>query len=133
MIKKIFAILLFSSICNISYAETHDTKPDIVFIHGWLGWGEGKLLGIRGWGGPFLSIRKLFHKKSYNTVELGVGPVSSSWDKAAEAYYQLKGGCTDYGLAHSRKHGHDRFGRCYKAKLPIGAKKEKMARVKYIS
>ena len=63
MIKKIFAMLLFSSIHNISYAETHDTKPDIVFIHGWLGWGEGKLLGIRGWGG-------LFFPSSYFTRNL---------------------------------------------------------------
>ena len=37
---------------------------------------------------------------------------------AAEAYYQLKGGCVDYGLAHSKKHGHNRFGRCYPAKYP---------------
>lgn len=118
MTKSIIAILIFSSLFSRSYAKSPKKKAPVVFIHGWLGWGEGEMLGLRAWGGPFLSIRHLFEKKSYKTIELSVGPLSSSWDKAAEAYYQLKGGCTDYGLAHSREHGHDRFGRCYKAKLP---------------
>ena len=34
-----------------------------------------------------------FDEKSGNTVfELSVGPVSSNWDRAIEAYYQLKAG-----------------------------------------
>lgn len=117
MLKQILVIIAISTLTNSVFARQKIIKPKVVFIHGWLGWGEGKMLGIRAWGGPFLSVRKLFEQESYDTIELGVGPLSSSWDRAIEAYYQLKGGCTDYGLAHSRKHGHERFGRCYPGKL----------------
>ena len=115
-------LLFFNITTTFSQANAqnfkHLDKPKVVFIHGWLGWGENKMLGLRAWGGPFLSIRGLFEKTDYDTIELGVGPLSSNWDRAAEAYYQLKGGCVDYGLAHSKKHGHKRFGVCYKAKFP---------------
>ena len=126
MLKQILVIIAISTLSNSVFARQNIIKPKVVFIHGWLGWGEGKMLGIRAWGGPFLSVRKLFEQESYDTIELGVGPLSSSWDRAIEAYYQLKGGCTDYGLAHSRKHGHDRFGRCYPGKLKTGETKQVM-------
>jgi triacylglycerol lipase len=42
-----------------------------------------------------------------------MGPISSNWDRAVEAYYQLKGGVVDYGACHSVKYDHERFGRNY--------------------
>jgi triacylglycerol lipase len=31
----------------------------------------------------------------------------------------MKGGCIDYGAAHAKKHGHERFGRCYEKPLVV--------------
>ena len=118
-LSVIYIIAVFLQMYPQAQASIHSeySRPKIVFIHGWLGWGEHKMLGLRSWGGAFLSIRGLFKSAGYDTIELGVGPLSSNWDRTAEAYAQLKGGCVDYGLAHSREHDHDRFGVCYKAKF----------------
>jgi len=40
--------------------------------------------------------------------------MSSTWDRACELYAQLTGGRVDYGVAHSRERGHERYGRTYK-------------------
>ena len=45
-------------------------------------------------------------------------PLSSHHDRACELFYQLKGGVVDYGEKHSKKNGHARFGRKYRAKYP---------------
>ena len=72
MLKQILVIIAISTLSNSVFARQNIIKPKVVFIHGWLGWGEGKMLGIR-WGGPFLSV-KAFEQESYDTIELGVGP-----------------------------------------------------------
>ncbi|WP_292932398.1 hypothetical protein [Noviherbaspirillum sp.] len=72
----------------------------IVLVHGFLGFGPNELQGtnFKYWGG-FNDIQG--HMRSYNgTHEVytaSVGPVSSNWDRAVELYYQIKGGCADYG------------------------------------
>ena len=35
---------------------------------------------------------------------VSIGPISSNWDRAIEAYYQIKGGQVDYGKNHSNKY-----------------------------
>ena len=35
-----------------------------------------------------------------------VGPFSSNWDRAVELFYQIKGGCVDYGAAHAAANNH---------------------------
>jgi triacylglycerol lipase len=50
-------------------------------------------------------------------VEANVGPFSSAWDRACELYAQLTGTKVDYGEAHSKEHGHDRYGRTYPTPL----------------
>ncbi len=42
------------------------------------------------------------------------GGLSSLHDRACEIFYQLKGGCVDYGAEHSAQFGHARFGRTYR-------------------
>ena len=68
-----------------------------------MGWGESEMGEYNYWGGKKDYIDLM--RKSGNTVfELSVGPVSSNWDRAIEAYYQLKGGQVDYGKSHSKKY-----------------------------
>ncbi|QDZ27749.1 triacylglycerol lipase [Noviherbaspirillum sp. UKPF54] len=72
----------------------------VVLVHGFLGFGPDELqgTGFKYWGG-FNDVEA--HMKTYNgshqVYTAAVGPVSSNWDRAVELYYQIKGGCTDYG------------------------------------
>ena len=75
----------------------------IVLIHGFMGWGESEMGEYNYWGGNKDYI-DLIRKNGSTVFELSVGPVSSNWDRAIEAYYQLKGGQVDYGKSHSKKY-----------------------------
>ena len=75
----------------------------IVLIHGFMGWGESEMGEYNYWGGNKDYI-DLIRKNGHIVFELSVGPVSSNWDRAIEAYYQLKGGQVDYGKSHSKKY-----------------------------
>ena len=96
------------------YANSNDT---IVLIHGFLGWGRSEMFEVKYWGGIGRDYEEMLNKAGYKTVSVAVGPVSSNWDRALEAYYQLKGGCVDYGAAHAKKYRHERFGHCYEKPL----------------
>jgi len=76
----------------------------IVLIHGFLGWGPDEMGGYKYWGGKD-DIADLLRQEGHTVFEVSVGPVSSNWDRAVEAYTQLKGGQVDYGKAHSEKFG----------------------------
>ncbi len=94
-------------------AVNNDT---VVLLHGFAGWGRGELFGLKYWGGGWKGdkdLQEYLKSQGHDTVTLAVGPLSSNWDRAVEAYYQLKGGCVDYGAAHAATHNHDRYGRCY--------------------
>ena len=47
-----------------------------------------------------------------------VSPFSSNWDRAAELYAYLKGGTVDYGAAHAKEHGHNRYGKTFTGAYP---------------
>ncbi|HET8694477.1 MAG TPA: RICIN domain-containing protein [Aquabacterium sp.] len=92
----------------------------IVLLHGFAGWGRDELFGLKYWGGGWSGkgdLQEYLKSLGYNVVTLSVGPISSNWDRAVEAYYQLKGGCVDYGATHSSTYGHKEAGRCYTALL----------------
>ena len=112
MLASVFLAVL----CWIApvYAGPNDT---IVLIHGFLGWGRSEMSEVKYWGGIGQDYEEMMNQEGYQTVSVVVGPVSSNWDRALEAYYQLKGGCVDYGAAHAKKFGHERFGRCYEKPL----------------
>ena len=74
----------------------------IVLIHGFLGWGPDEMGGYKYWGGKD-DIADLLRQEGHTVFEVSVGPVSSNWDRAVEAYTQLKGGQVDYGKAHFEK------------------------------
>ena len=87
-----------------------------VFVHGMLGFGEDELINkvMPYWGGFSGSIPKRLRKQGYEAVAPSFGSVSSAWDRACEVYAALTGTRVDYGIAHSRKYGHARYGRDYK-------------------
>ena len=111
---KIFIFTLLS----VYYLNAQNSYP-IILIHGFMGWGEGEMGEYNYWGGSKDYVDMI--KKNGNTVfELSVGPVSSNWDRAIEAYYQLKGGQVDYGALHSQKYDIDQkpIGKIYKGLYP---------------
>lgn len=90
-----------------------------VLVHGMGGWGESA--GINGvspyWGSVTGSLSAYLRSLDYQVEEATVGPFSSAWDRACELYAQLTGTTVDYGAAHSKAHGHDRYGRTYTSAL----------------
>ncbi|KIF82124.1 esterase/lipase family protein [Noviherbaspirillum autotrophicum] len=82
---------------HAAFAANNDP---VVLVHGFLGFGPDDLqgTGFKYWGG-FNDVEA--HMKTYNgshqVYTAAVGPVSSNWDRAVELYYQIKGGCADYG------------------------------------
>ena len=56
------------------------------------------------------SIIRYLNNQGYESYAASVDPTRSAWDRACELYAQLTGTRVDYGLAHSRKAGHERYG-----------------------
>ena len=79
------------------------------------GYGEGVKLNdyLPYWGMYSGSLVEYLNNLDFDCYAASVGPFSSAWDRACELYAQLFGGTVDYGVAHSKEHGHNRFGRTY--------------------
>jgi len=96
----------------------------IVLWHGFAGFGRDNFVLPGGrnalyyWGFLQGDLESYLKDQGHEVYTLSVGPVSSSWDRVCEAFAQLKGGTVDFGLAHSAKHGHERFQRTYKGMIP---------------
>lgn len=90
-----------------------------IFVHGLMGWGEYDAVNsvIPYWGLASGNLLRYLRSKGYVCRAASVGPVSSAWDRACELYAQLTGTVTDYGIVHSEKYGHARFGRAYDTPL----------------
>ena len=132
MIKKITAFLLvftmlFSSFAISSYAA-EDSKTDYpyIFVHGMGGWAPGNRFYDLSpyWGGGLwindTDLIKILNEKGIEAYAPAVGPLSSAWDRTCELYAQLMGTVVDYGEAHSKAHGHDRYGFSYEGKAIMG-------------
>ena len=78
----------------------YSNNPPIFLIHGFMGWGRNELNNYYYWGGKN-DLEAFLREKGYNVYTLSVGPISSNWERAIEAYTQIKGGCVDYGKNHS--------------------------------
>ncbi|MBW6410183.1 esterase/lipase family protein [Clostridium weizhouense] len=91
---------------------TEGNDYPIVLVHGFLGFGRDELLGYKYWGGV-VDIQEKLRDLGHETYTATVGPVSSNWDRACELYAYIVGGTVDYGEAHARKFGHERYGRTY--------------------
>ncbi|MBE6782741.1 MAG: hypothetical protein E7536_01860 [Ruminococcaceae bacterium] len=109
-------ILAFSVTINAFAAEKQtENKYPFIFIHGMFGWGQDE--GINKiapyWGGTTGSLMEYLRENNMECYDVSVGPISSAWDNACEIYAQLTGTTVDYGEAHSKAHGHSRYGRTY--------------------
>jgi len=79
----------------------------VILVHGFAGFGRSELLGYKYWGGLDDLQEQLKAKYSNQLVATAVvGPFSSNWDRAVELFYQIKGGCVDYGALHAAANGH---------------------------
>ena len=92
----IATIIFFSS-----FVIAKNNYP-IVFIHGFMGWGPEEMGNYSYWGGKSNYIKDLAEDE-HKIMAVSVGPISSNWDRAIEAFYQIKGGQVDYGSNHSEK------------------------------
>ena len=103
-----------------------------VLVHGMGGWGEKAPMNDVApyWGSTSGSISAYLRTQDIQVVEVTVGPFSSAWDRACELYAQLTGTKVDYGEAHSKEHGHSRYGRTYTE--PLLEKWDKKAKINLI-
>ncbi|WP_256079817.1 triacylglycerol lipase [Massilia sp. YIM B04103] len=97
-------LLTAATLFGGAQAQAANDYP-VVLVHGFLGFGPTELqgTGFSYWGG-FNDIAAHLRSGKRQVFATGVGPVSSNWDRAVELYYQIKGGCADYGAKHTAAH-----------------------------
>ena len=86
-----------------------------------MGWGEDKKFykGLPYWGMVTGNYPRRMREKGYEVYTPSVSPLGSAWDRACELYANLTGTTVDYGVAHSKEKGHNRFGETFpEAMLP---------------
>ncbi len=94
----------------------YKNKYPYIFVHGMMGWGESeKMYAMPYWGMVCGSLVKQLRESGIEAYAPKVSPVGSAWDRACELYAILAGTTVDYGVAHSREKGHNRYGRKYTA------------------
>jgi triacylglycerol lipase len=100
-----YSILIFTFylLNPFSSIKANNNYP-IVLIHGFIGWGPEEMGGYNYWGGNYDYVEYL-DSLGYEVYNVSVGPISSNWDCAVEAYYKIKGGQVDYGKRHSTQYG----------------------------
>ena len=96
-------IFTFYLLNPFSSIDANNNYP-IILIHGFIGWGPEEMGGYNYWGGNYDYVEYL-DSLGYEVYNVSVGPISSNWDCAVEAYYQIKGGQVDYGKRHSTQYG----------------------------
>ncbi|HBZ07271.1 MAG TPA: hypothetical protein DEP03_13135 [Massilia sp.] len=118
---RILFAMLALALLPAGPARAANNDP-VVLVHGFLGFGPEAFptSGYLYWGGYHDIAGHLRLYKGPRTVFTAtVGAISSNWDRAAELYAQIKGGCVDYGLNHSRTPlpGQEQkpFGKCWAA------------------
>lgn len=99
----------------------------VVFVHGMYGWGDNEGINKKApyWGATTGSLTDRLAQYGCECYCASVGPMSPAWDQACELYAQLTGTRVDYGAAHSKRFGHERFGRTYTKPLFDGWNKER--------
>ena len=84
-----------------------------IFVHGLAGWGsyDEKYQEKPYWGMRGGDLMQHLRVKGFDCAAASVSPHGSAWDRACELYAQLAGTRVDYGVCHSKKYRHERFGR----------------------
>lgn len=96
----------------ITYRKPVRTDMKYIFVHGLSGWGSYDTINefYPYWGLSGGSLIRYLNNQGYESYAASVDPTGSAWDRACELYAQLTGTRVDYGLAHSQKAGHERYG-----------------------
>jgi triacylglycerol lipase len=104
MMRHLARLALTVACCAGMSAQAANNHP-VVLVHGFLGFGPDSLVGtgFLYWGGNN-DVAASMRADGRQVFTAGVGPVSSNWDRAVELYYQIKGGCADYGVRHVALH-----------------------------
>ncbi len=99
--KRAVALALMAGCGSASAANNFP----IFLVHGFLGFGpeQFKETGFKYWGGFDDIAAHMRQGGKHIVLATSVGPISSNWDRAAELFYQIKGGCVDYGSSHSAR------------------------------
>lgn len=97
----------------VGYHRPKQSDVKFIFVHGLSGWGsyDAQYEYFPYWGTSHGDVIRYLNEKGYESYAASVDPKGSAWDRACELYAQLTGTRVDYGAAHSKKAGHERFGR----------------------
>lgn len=120
----ILAMMLLFSACSNNAKPTsaeensYTTNYKYVFVHGLSGWGSYDFQNkfIKYWGMMNGDMLKKLGKEGFDCYAASVNPKGSAWDRACELYAQLTGTVVDYGLEHSTRCNHERFGEDFSKK-----------------
>ena len=109
-------------------------KYPTVFVHGYIGWGEGDPIAdhLGYWGQGKKNILAHLSSEGYEVHAPALGPYTSTWDRSCELYAYLFGGRVDFGKVHSEKYGHDRYGATYEGVLKDLGKTEAHTKINLI-
>lgn len=101
------AVLLTAALAGAHPAYAGNNHP-VVLVPGFLGFGPEKFtdIGFSYWGGFNDIATHMQAGGAHRVMAASVSPIAVNWDRAAELYYQIKGGCVDYGSSHTAAHGH---------------------------
>jgi triacylglycerol lipase len=69
----------------------------VVLVPGFLAFGPDQVSGFRYWGGFGDIVAHMQAGGAHRVLAASVAPVALNRDRAAELYYQVKGGCVNYG------------------------------------
>lgn len=124
IVSFVLAIMLLFSACGNNAktvsVETKDfnTNYKYVFVHGLSGWGSYDFQNkfMKYWGMMNGDMLAQLNKDGFDCYAASVNPKGSAWDRACELYAQLTGTVVDYGLDHSTRCNHDRFGKDFTKK-----------------
>ena len=101
------AVMVALGLLAAPAASAANNDP-VILVHGFLGFGPEQFQhsGFNYWGGyGDIASQMQIYRGPRAVFAAAVGPISSNWDRAADLYAQIKGGCVDYGKAHVRDHG----------------------------
>jgi triacylglycerol lipase len=100
-------LLAVSALLSFRPAQAGNNYP-VVLVPGFLGFGPDQFTqtGFRYWGGFNDVVGRMQAGGRHLVLASTIAPIALNWDRAAELYYQIKGGCVDYGSTHTARHGH---------------------------
>ena len=92
-----------------------------IFVEGFCGWGEDNKAYAASpyWGLSTGNMIDALNASGYTAACPGLSPQGSVWDRACELYAAITGTRVDYGMRHSEKYGHPRYGKDYTGRAAV--------------